>query len=119
MGASEASGGEPYLVFLLDGAPTPTFDYRLEAARIHRVPGGWWMTHLKHIGLGRDGGSVSSKRVIGTIQRNQPMLRTTGFLDFGAIIEDEARQVRGVAEPRDSDARPMSVNARPDVAMSG
>lgn len=96
MGANIGENDDPYLVFLLDDAETPVFEFHLQGNRIHTVPEGWWMTHTKQIGLGRDGGSISQQRVLDTTLRNAPHLRTSEFVDLGVILRTAGNPIRGV-----------------------
>ena len=97
MGANVGGNDDPYLVFLLDEFETPVFEYHLQGHRIHAVPNGWWMTHIKHIGLGRGGGSISQQRVLDTTLRNAPRLRTGGVVDLGGVLRTSGDPVHGVA----------------------
>jgi len=86
-----------YLVFVLDDTPTPTFEFHLEANRVHAVPGGWLLTHLKWIGLGAGGGSIGQDRVMGTVRRNAPWLLGRGSVDLGVLYRDNADPIGGIA----------------------
>ncbi|MED5371812.1 MAG: hypothetical protein VX899_12400 [Myxococcota bacterium] len=82
---SSSTNQNKYLVFMLDHHETPTFELHLEANRVHQVPGGWWVTHLKTIGLG-GGGSIGRDRVLATTTRNAPTLRTGDSIDLGVVL---------------------------------
>lgn len=88
--------GEYYLVFRLDNAPTPTFEYHLDRGKIHRVSGGFWMTHLKHIGLG-GGGAIGHTTLLDALNRELPTARTAGVVDLGGLLTNQSHPLIGVA----------------------
>ena len=94
--AARSGKGKRHLVFQLDDRAGPTLELILKESSVHEVPGGWRITHRKHIGLG-GGGAIGFGKVIRAVETEAPWLITGDAIDLGVILATDPDPVIGFA----------------------